>query len=95
MKTKKLNKKLALHKNTIANLSREDMKVLGGAFSDYCTMYSPRCQGITKRDCPVGTNPYNCQTVTDCNQTEHATCGGTTCDGQASCQGVTCVPECP
>jgi hypothetical protein len=63
MKTKKINKKLVLTKKTIANLSGAEMNVQrGGEPSDVCTLYLPRCIGITKRDCPpsVVTDPYMC-----------------------------------
>ena len=58
MKQKKINKKLVLTKETIANLSGTEMNVQrGGAPSDICTLYSPRCEGITKLDCPLTEAP--------------------------------------
>ncbi len=66
MKTKKLNKKLSLNKETVSHLSTIDMNVLhGGALQSthdpkICETFYAECQGdsIMMRTCPGFTCPH-------------------------------------
>ena len=88
MKTKKINKKLVLAKKTIANLSGTEMNVQrGGAPSDICTLYSPRCEGITKRDCPLTEAPI-------CNTEECDTIAATICQSPCQLRTQDANPDC-
>jgi natural product precursor len=77
MKTRKLNKKLMLNKNTVANLDNHDMGLaLGGAETDTCTCACTDEQSICLEKCPLtdttvpsGITGCFC-TGNDCNVTE-------------------------
>jgi hypothetical protein len=65
MKTKKNGRKLVLNKKTIVDLPEAEISVpRGGAASDHCTEHTPRCMGMTRKDCcSINlTDPYLCQT---------------------------------
>jgi natural product precursor len=53
MKTKKLNKKLMLNKNTVANLDNHDMGRAYGGVTDTCTTMCTQEQSKCPEKCPL------------------------------------------
>jgi hypothetical protein len=74
MKTKNvLNKKLTLHKKTIANLDKHELREVNGGWTGpsevtvcmtNCVSGCPICEG-TYRECPTGV--YTCATCVTCD----------------------------
>lgn len=67
---KRLEKKLALKKTTLANLNIEGMSRIyggtGGTFTCYPETRRPACGSIA-RECLSGAMSCSCETMTDCN----------------------------